>query len=272
MIEVLLSLTFLSGVLLNDSVSILEGSQDYTQYLKEDGVKTLVSLEEDWDDGLVLEVVVTPPPEPEPEPVEEDQVEDHLEESKSEVPEEAASTPTDVLVSRSETPSTPVVNPDQSIIPLLKQVRPMNQIAQYANGSVPGSLLCSVPWSPSFQVYCPTLEPLKKLNHEYMKQFGKNISFASAYRPGFQGRSFHGWGMAIDLNGSSGLMKFSDPEYRWMMVNAPKFGWYHPFWAGAGGMNPEAWHWEFGSYYHNGNYLRDYNSAVPPVIIQWIKH
>ena len=158
-----------------------------------------------------------------------------------------------------------------SAIELLQWAAPQGgPIQAQANGSVPGDLLCAVPWAPSFQVYCPTLPPLVALNAEYQQAFGTDISFASAYRPGFQGRSFHGWGLAIDLNGPGGLLGFGDPQFTWLMEHAPNYGWYLPFWAGAGGSNPEPWHWEFGSYYLASG--ADHASKAPPVIIRWIKH
>lgn len=143
-------------------------------------------------------------------------------------------------------------------------------IAEYPNGSVPSELLCAVPWSPSFQVYCPTLEALTGLNAEYRSTFGTDLSFASAYRAGFAGRSFHGWGMAIDLNGPSGLLGFGDAQFDWLMNNAPRYGWYLPYWAGASGQNPEPWHWEFGSYYRGTE--ADFASAIPENPVRWIKH
>lgn len=139
------------------------------------------------------------------------------------------------------------------------------------NGSMPAGLLCPIPWSPSFSLYCPVIEPLTALNEQYRQVFGSNLQFASGYRAGYAGRSFHGWGLAMDLAGpSGGTLGFGDPQYHWLLQNAPAYGWFHPFWAGTGGMNPEAWHWEFGSYYRGT--VADYNSAVPPVMVHWIKH
>lgn len=229
---------------------------------------TIVSLDIPWDSGDVIDAVAKEPPPPICTDKEEliDNKCVPLPEPIEEIVEEVGET-----ASRSEVITVPSIIPSDNIVSLLNQIKPMNQIANYTNGSVPTELLCTVPWASSFQVYCPTLEPLKKLNEAYVNEFGKNISFASAYRAGFQNRSFHGWGMAIDLNGSNGLMDFGDREYKWMVVNAPKFGWYHPFWAGVSGSNPEAWHWEFGSWYFD-DVSRNYTSEIPPVIIRWIHH
>lgn len=204
---------------------------------------TFVSIDVPWDGSdFEMSAVAEAPPEPEEE-------EEVLGEGGS--------------ASRGDAPlgAVPV---DGDTASLLAAIAAMDhsRVQSTPNGAMPADLVCGVPWAPSFSVYCPALEPLSRLNAAYSQTFGKNLSFASAYRPGFEGRSFHGWGMAIDLNGSSGLMSFGDAEYQWMLTNAPAYGWYHPFWAGPGGMNPEAWHWEFGSYYF-GN-ARDFTSA--PVV------
>ncbi len=57
------------------------------------------------------------------------------------------------------------------------------------------------------------------------------------------GRSQHGWGLAVDLCG--GVERFGSEAHVWMQLNAPRYGWIHPGWAGASGSRPEAWHWEY---------------------------
>lgn len=220
---------------------------DFEKLLMRNDSVTIVSIHTPWD-GSGIEVGATAAePEPEPEPV-------VLETSPG-------------VASRSFT-SVPA---SSSAIELLQWAADQGgPIQQQANGSVPSDLLCSVPWSPSFQVYCPTLPLLTALNDDYAATFGTNISFASGYRAGFAGRSFHGWGLAIDLNGPGGLLGFGDAQFAWLMENGPNYGWYLPFWAGSGGSNPEPWHWEFGSYYLSSG--ADFASKAPPVIIRWIKH
>lgn len=214
---------------------------------------TIVALDVPWD-GSDIEVSASAeaPPEPEPEP-------------DTGLGSEGA-TSTDGSVSRMS------VAVDGSTSDLLASIANMDHSAlrNTPNGSVSGALLCAVPWSPGFSVYCPALEPLSRLNDAYRAQFGYNISFASAYRGGYQGRSFHGWGLALDLNSSRGLMGFGDPEYQWLLSNGPSYGWYHPFWAAPSGGNPEAWHWEFGSYYRGDS--SDFNSAPVPIRPYIIKH
>lgn len=225
-------------------------SVDFSHYLRTD-TATFVSLDVPWD-GSEIEISAKAEA-PEPEAV------------APEVGDGAGGTDGDAI-SRMAVPT------GGSAAELLATIAASDHSAvrSVSNGSMPSSLLCAIPWSPGYSVYCPALEPLKRLNSAYSAAFGKNLSFASAYRPGYQGRSFHGWGMALDINGSSGLMRFGEAEYNWMMVNAPNYGWYSPFWAGAGGSNPEAWHWEFGSYYRGTS--ADFASAPVPNRPLIIKH
>ena len=69
----------------------------------------------------------------------------------------------------------------------------------------------------------------------------------------YPGTSNHGWGMAVDIkvrNASgahvSGKPGFETVSYKWMMENAPKYGFHNPTWARKD--NPrgpdEPWHWE----------------------------
>ena len=202
---------------------------------------TFVSLDVPWDgsDFEMSAVAEAPEPEPEPEVV---------------VAEDGST----VAAGRMAMPT------GGSAAGLLAAISAMDHsaIQSTPNGSMSPNLLCAIPWSPGFSVYCPALEPLSQLNSSFQAAFGKNLSFASAYRGGFQGRSFHGWGLAIDLTGPGGLLGFGDAEYQWLLANAPSYGWYHPFWAASNGSNPEAWHWEFGSYYRGD--ASDFNSAAVP--------
>lgn len=56
------------------------------------------------------------------------------------------------------------------------------------------------------------------------------------------GRSPHGEGLAADWQGLGGL---NGTRYRWLRANAGPFGWFHPAWAQAGGVNPSPHHWEY---------------------------
>lgn len=60
------------------------------------------------------------------------------------------------------------------------------------------------------------------------------------------GTSTHGWGLAIDVwDASDDLLGCSSVEFVWMQLNAPRFGWFHPTWAGCGQVSAEPWHWEY---------------------------
>lgn len=60
------------------------------------------------------------------------------------------------------------------------------------------------------------------------------------------GTSNHGWGLAVDVWGSTDTtLTCESPEFRWMQFNAPRLGWVHPDWAQCGRPGSEPWHWEF---------------------------
>lgn len=59
------------------------------------------------------------------------------------------------------------------------------------------------------------------------------------------GTSMHGWGLAVDVWGASGLLTCASPELLWLQVSAPRFGWVHPEWARCGQSGAEPWHWEY---------------------------
>jgi len=59
------------------------------------------------------------------------------------------------------------------------------------------------------------------------------------------GTSMHGWGLAVDIWGASGLLGCSSSELLWLQLFAPRFGWVHPEWARCGSQGAEPWHWEY---------------------------
>jgi hypothetical protein len=60
------------------------------------------------------------------------------------------------------------------------------------------------------------------------------------------GRSFHGWGKAVDLTNGARSLRFTDPGYAFMKRVAGSLGWNHPRFAEPGGSScPEPWHWEW---------------------------
>lgn len=127
---------------------------------------------------------------------------------------------------------------------------------QYANGMIPASALCKL--SMGGLLRCDAARAFEIMNAAYFAEFGTNISITDTYRSyegqvrcrqqkgslcATPGKSNHGWGMATDLGG--GINSFGTPQHKWMAANAPRFGWEHPQWARQGGVNPEAWHFEF---------------------------
>jgi LAS superfamily LD-carboxypeptidase LdcB len=59
------------------------------------------------------------------------------------------------------------------------------------------------------------------------------------------GTSMHGWGLAVDIWGGSGLLGCSSSELLWLQLFAPGFGWVNPQWARCGQPGAEPWHWEY---------------------------
>jgi len=71
------------------------------------------------------------------------------------------------------------------------------------------------------------------------------------------GSSPHGWGGALDFSelyravGGSGSpsinsrVRQTNPLYKWMAENGPKFGWYNPYRLADGNGVDEVWHWEY---------------------------
>ncbi|WP_157803814.1 M15 family metallopeptidase [Luteimicrobium subarcticum] len=130
--------------------------------------------------------------------------------------------------------------------------------SHYANGEIPASALCAVPFSPGQELRCDAEERLVALDAAFVKKFGHHIPITDSYRSfseqvavyaakprlaAIPGTSNHGWGLALDLGSpiSSGL----SAEYYWLRANAPDYGWDNPTWARLDGSKPEPWHFEF---------------------------
>lgn len=128
----------------------------------------------------------------------------------------------------------------------------------YANGRIPADVLCPLEFDPAHRLRCDAAERLEALSREFEREFGRPIPITDSYRSFVEqiavasakphlaavpGTSNHGWGLAVDLGApiSSG----TSPEYVWLRVHGPDFGWDNPSWARAGGMKPEPWHFEF---------------------------
>lgn len=128
--------------------------------------------------------------------------------------------------------------------------------APATNGHVPDSELCDL-WQQPFRARADAAVRLVALNAAYTQAFGEPLCLASGYRTyGDQvavkrtrghfaatpGTSNHGWGLAVDICGSS----YSGDRWNWLKARGPEFGFDNPPWARRGGDGPyEPWHWEY---------------------------
>jgi hypothetical protein len=130
--------------------------------------------------------------------------------------------------------------------------------AGYANGRIPADVLCPLPFAPGHMLRCDAAERLTALSAEFEQEFGYPIPLTDSYRPyamqvavkdtkphlaAIPGTSNHGWGLAIDLDDP--IAGGDSPEYVWLRLHAPDYGWDNPSWARLGGAKPEPWHFEF---------------------------
>ncbi len=128
----------------------------------------------------------------------------------------------------------------------------------YANGQLPASVLCTLPFAPGHKLRADAAVRLIRLNEVYKGTFGVDLCLTDSYRslasqyslaarkPGLAARpgtSEHGWGLAVDVCG--GPDQVDSARRAWFLANAPAFGWDNPDWARPGGSKPEPWHWEF---------------------------
>lgn len=132
------------------------------------------------------------------------------------------------------------------------------------NGRLNVADLCELPWTAEENRQALRLRgdaalALARLNAEYAVVFGADMCVGDAYRsyeeqvsvkarkPGLAappGASNHGWALAVDLCG--GIQSDQTEQWKWMVANAPKFGWDNPEWARTGGRGPhEPWHFEY---------------------------
>ncbi|HET8769019.1 MAG TPA: D-alanyl-D-alanine carboxypeptidase family protein [Pedococcus sp.] len=128
----------------------------------------------------------------------------------------------------------------------------------YTNGRVPRSALCTLRDARSESLRPKAAAAFDALSAAYRQHSGHALCVTDSYRSydeqvavkatrgrwaATPGRSEHGLGLAVDLCG--GVDRFGTDAHRWMVVNAPHYGWVHPAWADAGGSLPEPWHWEY---------------------------
>lgn len=135
----------------------------------------------------------------------------------------------------------------------------------HTNGKIPASALCKIPGygNSPHMLRCDAAKAFGQMSSAYAEKFGSKISITDSYRTyesqvrlkqqkpflaAKPGTSNHGWALATDLGG--GIQSYSSPQYKWMLANAPKFGWDNPSWArqenqNKSGSKPEPWHFEY---------------------------
>lgn len=129
----------------------------------------------------------------------------------------------------------------------------------YSNGWLPLSALCPLWGTGGHILRSDAADAFNRMSKSYAEVFGSPICVTDSYRSfpdqvdvkrrkptlaATPGTSNHGWGRAVDLCG--GIERDGTATNSWLRLNAPRFGWYHPRWADAGGSGPyEPWHWEY---------------------------
>lgn len=121
----------------------------------------------------------------------------------------------------------------------------------YANGRIPSSELCGIPYAAGHRLHCDAVAALLLADADFHAQTGRHLTLTDSYRSyslqvatraakpataAAPGTSNHGWGMAVD---------FYPEAAAWMAENGADYGWVHPQWARPGGSKPESWHLEF---------------------------
>lgn len=137
----------------------------------------------------------------------------------------------------------------------------------YSNGNLPGSALALIPGTNQY-IAVDLLPQVNALRAAFRAHFGKNLRVTDGYRslagqvaarnrylagkgayavP--PGTSNHGLGRAIDFGSNVNVL--NSPEHKWMVANAPRFGFVWLKRAGNGSIEP--WHFD-GSVIPASNY------------------
>ena len=129
---------------------------------------------------------------------------------------------------------------------------------EYANGRIPTDVLCPLEFAPGHMLRCDAAERFTALSALFEQEFGYPIPITDSYRSyeaqvtlagikphlaAIPGTSNHGWGLAVDLGNP--IAGGNSPEYVWLRVHGPDYGWDNPSWAQLDGSKPEPWHFEF---------------------------
>jgi hypothetical protein len=128
----------------------------------------------------------------------------------------------------------------------------------YANGRIPTDVLCPLEFASGHMLRCDAAERLTALSELFEQEFGYPIPITDSYRSyeaqvtlagikphlaAIPGTSNHGWGIAVDLGNP--IAGGRSPEYVWLRLHGPDYGWDNPSWAQLDGSKPEPWHFEF---------------------------
>lgn len=147
----------------------------------------------------------------------------------------------------------------------------------YQNGKLPGSALALIPGTNQY-IAVDLLPQVNALRAAFRAHFGKDLRITDGYRslagqvaarnrhlsgkgayavP--PGTSNHGLGRAIDFGSNVNVL--NSPEHKWMVANAPRFGFVWLKRAGNGSIEP--WHFD-GSVIPASNYSN--TPTNPPVV------
>lgn len=166
----------------------------------------------------------------------------------------------------------------------------------YNNGQIPASAMRELRAEPGDRMRADAADYFDALATAFRERFGKGLVVLEAYRTlvtqtnlfearytpvpwpttlrwnskywvrkagqsaaAIPGLSNHGWGLAVDL--ASGVNNFNSNEYKWMLENAPKFGFGNK----QGRADGEPWHWVFGEYAPTFKLSLAGNGAVIPI-------
>lgn len=127
-----------------------------------------------------------------------------------------------------------------------------------ANGFLDRSALCPLDGAPGHALRADAAAAFNRMTAAALAERGSRLCLNDSYRSyagqvsifrrlprlaAVPGTSRHGLGVAVDIG--CGAERFGSATYRWLKVNAKRFGWVHPAWAEPGGALPEPWHWEY---------------------------
>lgn len=134
------------------------------------------------------------------------------------------------------------------------------------NGEIASDKLTQLDFNPKYTLETEAAQKLSELNVEFKKKFDRNIPIVAAYKDlqaqndesnkvsgsPLPGMSNFGWAKAITLyysNPEGGIKplaspesydQFNDVEYKWLLKNAPSYGWINPIINHKDNLDPKA--------------------------------